>query len=151
MGQTIEHKCNSCDFEFLKDDTEFYFNKDLTKLEENQPLFLSFKEIAMSPLSGMIYISYCDECDKFIKTYSIHKNETSLSDSEIEELILANERYDEIAGKEVEKLVLKRAEEEKFINCPLCGRPIELSLGDGSKCPQCENGKLLVRGFKLVD
>lgn len=151
MGQTIEYKCNSCDFEFSKEDTEFYFDEDLTELKENQPLFSTVREIAMSPISGMVYISYCNGCDKFIKTYSIHKNETSLSDSEIEELILANGKDDEMAGKEVEKRVLKRAEEEKFINCPTCGEELELSLGEKSKCPQCENGRLLAHGFKLVD
>ncbi|MDO5848587.1 MAG: hypothetical protein Q4P18_03560 [Methanobrevibacter sp.] len=150
MGQTIKHKCNSCDFEFIEEDKEFYFNEELTKLTEETPLFNTFQKIAKSQLSGNIYLTYCDNCNNFIKTYSVTKNETSLDDEEIKELIIESGASEQITNEPVEKLVLIR-NDDRLIKCPKCENEILKTLTHGSGCPKCENGKLLANMFTIND
>lgn len=144
MGQIEHYACNSCDFKFDDEDLEFYFNEDLTELFEESLLMSNVKKIAMSPISGSIHISYCYDCNKFIKTYNITKNETKLLNSEIEKLVL---KYSD--KEDVEKIILRT--EDNLIKCPICGKKIQISLADGSKCPKCPNGKLKYCGTLFLD
>ena len=153
MGQVINYKCNSCDFKFKEENKEFYVNEDLTEFKEEMCLFLTFKEIAKSPINGLVHITYCDNCDMFIKTYTITKNETKLTEKEVEDLILKSSKDTEFLGKKLEKLVLLNydRENERYINCPECGKDLLKTLTHKSNCPNCENGKILAFGFECVD
>lgn len=148
--------CDVCDWGYDETSpTIFYFDCEKKTVMEEPLLKLSHIRMAKSPINGYIENKYCNNCDEFFKIYCIDEDETKISLDEAEKLILNNKnlRYCFYDNKEYsdnfKKIILSKKSYEALngnIKCPICGKDIKL-LSFGSKCPNCEKGKLNKIGF----
>ena len=86
MGQQVSYKCQDCGFEFENDGvSEFYIDNEYNQLHEFLPLIIPNENFSSSKIKGRIYKTYCNNCKRNIKVYSI--KESSKSDAETIDIV----------------------------------------------------------------
>lgn len=139
MTSIIQYDCEDCDFQFIDENLIFYLeNKDETNIIEETLTKEGSSAMSKSPLAGFLYISYCNNCSSYIKTY-VPEN-TNFSEEEIKEIIndFSETKINKLLFLDFKNTIYK---ERRAIlennSCPSCNNPMTLVLSEKTPCPKC--------------
>lgn len=135
--------CDNCDFQYEHVDRVFYFNEDLTEINEEALMIMTSRAKTASLISGFILVWYCPHCKEFVTEYDLTDNKSDLSINEVEQLIRKVSKHEniiffsEIVGEDG----IHQGPYNAYRKCEKCGNVVD-SIWNFDKCPACNKGKL---------
>ena len=141
----MKSECSECGFEFIDESLIFYIEND--KINETPLTLESSKLMSKSELAGYLYISYCNECKNYIKTYipeikgrfdeeSIIKKINSLIDNSKNTCKILLFDFDDTSFSYRRKIISEN-------NCPVCDNSMCLLIDEFHPCPKCGKDKII--------
>lgn len=146
MSQIILFECEDCGFEWEEENYFFYQNKE-GEYVETPLLMLTAGDIEHSPIRVNVYRTYCNDCDKIIKIYSIDKYPDSIES--------AINTVKNNTGNDA--VILSDNKNLDNLECPSCKGKLftlrennEYTSPDKNDCPKC-GGKFKISSIIMSD
>lgn len=71
MASLETYTCNNCDFEYTDEGILFYYDSEKHTTETFIHLLSTVDIAEDSPIKGYIHETYCNHCNKFVRTYYV--------------------------------------------------------------------------------
>ncbi|AWX31842.1 hypothetical protein [Methanosphaera sp. BMS] len=132
MAQIVDYKCNNCGNTFEWEDFYLIYRKD-GEIVENECLMITSRESYESDLRGEALLTYCDDCKKKVKIYTVDEEY-----SEEDKKRFGEEIKEYMKHKRPRNTIKTFIEEVDYenISCPKCEKKLSLEY-TFSKCPKC--------------
>ncbi|MBE6486781.1 MAG: hypothetical protein E7Z85_08085 [Methanosphaera stadtmanae] len=145
MGEYRSYTCLDCgkSWEFSN---YYLLYRENDKIVENLPLMLTCSAFSESDLKGTIFLTFCEDCNKKVKIYSLPDD---LNEDDKQRCIKEIKGY---MKHKRPKFTIKTFVEDfnqENIRCPKCDKqlPFEYSY---SRCPNC-NSENIIESVMLAD
>lgn len=146
MTSIIKYKCKNCDFQITDENLIFYLKKNnknnALKIIEEPLTKEGSSAMSKSSLAGFLYVSYCNNCSSYIKTYVPEMENTNFNEEEIKEIINNSSKtkseLNKILFLDFKNTIYKERRtilENNF--CPNCNNTMTLVISEKIPCPKC--------------
>lgn len=138
MAEITNYRCNDCGNSFKWNDFLLIYRRD-GKIVEEPCLFMTSRECGESDLKGRALFTFCDNCEKIVKIYTVdnycpQEDKKRFAD-EIKEYMKHKRPRNTI------KTFIEEVDDEHIL-CPKCEK--KLSLRDTiTKCPKCGSENII--------
>lgn len=146
MAEITYYVCNECGNSFEWNDFLLIYRRD-GKIVEEPCLFMTSRECGESDLKGQALFTFCDNCLKIVKIYTIDTH-YSLDDKKR----YADEIKEYMKHKRPRNTIKTFIDEvdDEFITCPKCEKKLSLK-HTVSKCPKCGSENIMVGRTIMAD
>ena len=142
MAYILDYTCNDCGNSFEWNDLLLIYRRD-GKIVEELCLFITSQECAESDLKGQALLTYCDNCEKIVKIYTVDEFYSEEDKKKFGEEI--KEYMKHKRPRNTIKTFIEEVDNE-HINCPKCDGVLSLRY-KFTKCPKCGSENILVSGI----
>ena len=141
----MKYECTNCGFGFIDESLIFYIKDN--KINEVPLTLESSKMMSESELAGYLYISYCNNCENYIKTYipeikgefdedTIINRINSLIDTSHNNTKILVFDFNDTSFQYRRKILSEN-------NCPVCDNSMCLLIDEFHPCPKCGENKII--------
>lgn len=145
MGEYTSYFCSNCgnSWEFTND---YLLYRKEDKIVEKLPLFITIHEFFESDLKGRILITFCEDCNKKVKIYSV--SDDLKEDDELKCIDEIKEYMKHKRPKFTNKTFIETIDPEN-IRCPKCDKKLPWDYSY-KRCPKC-NSENIIYSITMAD
>lgn len=81
MAHVIDYKCSGCGLELVDDGRAFVWNEETGRTEDFLILMSTYQKLYGAEISGSVSETYCSDCGKYVRVYSIHEVNGDIDDA----------------------------------------------------------------------
>ena len=138
MGEYTDYSCLDCGNHWKFSNYYLLYRKDY-KIVEKIPLMITSQEFCGSKLKGIIFLTFCEKCDKKVKIYSVSDD---LNEEDKQRCI---EEIKEYMKHKRPKFTIKTFIENinlENIKCPKCDNKLPSDYSY-NRCPKCNSQNIM--------
>ena len=150
------YECMNCHLELVDDGRLFFYDESTKQTVDFIVLMNTVGMDEGSKIKGRVHETYCADCDKYLRVYTICENESGIEKpleiirEGIDNYIKQLKEDNKYSSKLDSTIFLIEESNHEEVACPECGKKINKFIGWETQCPRC-GGKLAIMSDICAD